>query len=477
MATITSAGIGSGLDVENLITRLVAAERTPIQQIQQRTSGLKTQLSAYGKVQSSLAALRDAVAKLSRADSFGGVIASSSNATVATASAGIGTATGSYSVQVQQLASSQSIATTAVASGAALGSGTITIDFGSYSADAEGNVSFDTDPARTSLIIPIVSGEDQLEAIRDKINVMKRGIVASVVSDANGSRLVMRGIDPGAANAFRVSVADDDGIPTDASGLSALAYDASAGVNTTALKQAAANAKATIDGIEVESASNVVSGAVEGMNITLIKASEDPVTLTVSQDRAALKKVITDFVGAYNDTMKLLREQTRYDAAAKSGGPLQGDSAAVSLQNQLRSLVGSSTSLGGELSRFAALGLDPSSDGTLKITDAKLEAALDQPTELKALFSGLDEADAGNNGLALRLRSLVDDMLSVDGRLGTRQKGLQTRIDANAEREAQLERRVELVEKRLRAQYTTLDGTMGKMQNLSAYLTQQLQKL
>lgn len=477
MATITSAGIGSGLDVETLISRLVAVERSPIQQIQQRTTGLKTQLSAFGKLQASLSTLRDAAAKLTRADSFGAVTAASSNATAVSATAANGTVAGSYSVTVDQLASAQSIATSAIPSGSALGTGTITIDFGSYSTDELGGVSFDTDPSRTSLIIPIVSGEEQLEKVRDKINAMKAGIVASVVSDANGSRLVMRGVDPGAVNGFRVSVVDDDGNPADTAGLSALAYDPTQGINSNILKQAAANAKATIDGIEIESASNVVTGAVEGLTIQLNKVSSEPSTLTVAQDKTQIKKSVTDFVQAYNDTIKLVREQSRFDAASKTGGPLQGDSTAIGVQNQLRNLAGGSTTLGGSLTRLSELGLDPASDGLLKISESKLDLALDKPADLKAFFGGLDSENASNNGLAVRLRELTDGLLASDGRLDAKQKGIQSRIDNNGEREAQLERRLLLVEKRLRTQYTALDGNMSRMQGLSSYLTQQLAKL
>ncbi|MBB5205909.1 flagellar hook-associated protein 2 [Inhella inkyongensis] len=477
MATITSAGIGSGLDVETLISRLVAAERAPISQLQQRTTGLKTQLSAYGKLQASMASLRDAAAKLSRTDTFGAVTAASSDPTLVSVSASNGAPAGNYSVKVDRLAAAQSIATPAIPSGSALGSGTIQIDFGKYLTDDQGNVNFDADPSRTSLIIPIVSGEEQLEKVRDKINAMKAGIVASVVSDANGSRLVMRGIDPGAANAFRVTVADDDGIPDDNTGLSALAFDASTGVNTSNLKQAAQNAKATVDGIEIESASNVITGAVEGLTLTLNKVSADSATVTVGQDKAALKKNITDFVSAYNSAISLLRDQSKYDPGSKTAGPLQGDSAVTSMQNQLRTLVSSSTSLGGSLSRLAQIGLDPGSDGQLKIDNTKLDAAIDKPSDLKGLLSGLDSSDAGNNGLAQRLRTLADNFLGSQGRLELRQKGIQERIEANADREAQLEQRIQLVEKRLRAQYTALDGTMSKAQGLSTYLSQQLQKL
>lgn len=477
MATITSAGIGSGIDVESLITRLVALERKPIDQLKQTTDGLKTQLSAIGKLQSSMSSLRDLASKLSHADGFNGASASSSDATTVTASASAGATLGSYSVQVTQMAQAQSIASTAVAAGTSTGTGTITISLGKYATDLS---SFDADPARTSLVIPVASGEDSLESIRDKINAMKAGIVANVVTDVNGSRLVMRAVDSGAANAFQVTVVDDDGNNTDAAGLSALAFDRTAGseVNLGLLKQVAQNATASIDGVEVESASNRVENAVQGVTFTLQRqtAVGANTTVTVAQDKVATKKLVTDFVTAYNDTIKQLRDLTRNDPSGTSG-PLKGDQTINSMQYQLRQLVGSSTTLGGTLSRLADIGLDPGSDGQIKVNDSKLEAALDKPADLKSLFSAIDSGNSENSGFAVRLRTLADQFLSTDGRIESRKQGINSRIASADDRTEALERRITLVEKRLRSQYTALDSTVGKLNGLSTYLQQQLDRL
>lgn len=470
MATITSAGIGSGIDVESLITRLMSLERQPIQQLQQRTDGLKTQLSAVGKLQSNIATLRDAVAKLTQTSGFGASKASVADTTLLSASADSGAAVGSYNIQVNRLATAQSLASSAVPQGSGIGSGTLTISFGTYSSDLS---TFDADPARTSLIIPIANGEDSLESIRDKINAMKAGIVANVVTDVNGSRLVMRGVDPGAANAFQVTVSDDDGVNTDDSGLSRLAYDPTAGVNAANRKQAADNSDVLIDGVQLATSSNKIEGAIQGVTLDLQKTGSS--VLTVGQDKDAVKKLITDFVDAYNAAIGQLRDLTKNEK--DSSGPLKGDQGVIQIQNQLRTLVGSSTTLGGSLSRLAEIGLDPGSDGKIKIDDAKLTAALAKPDDLKGLFAGVDSGDASNSGFAQRLRELADQLLSTDGRIEARKKGISDRIDANGDRAEALERRLELVEKRLRAQYTALDGTVGKLNGLSTYLAQQLNRL
>lgn len=471
MATITSAGIGSGIDVETLITRLMSLERQPITQLQQRTDGLKTQLSAVGKLQSNISSLRDVVAKLTQSSGFGAAKATSADATLMSASAESGAALGSYNVQVDRLATAQSLASSAVPQGSGIGAGTITINFGKYNADLS---SFDADPSRTSLIIPVASGEDSLESIRDKINAMKAGIVANVVTDVNGSRLVMRSVDPGAANAFKVTVSDNDGNNGDDSGLSRLAYDPTAGINTANRKQAAQNAQVLIDGVQLETTTNQIKDAIAGVTINLMKTGSS--VLTVGQDTDSVKKLITDFVDAYNTTITQLRDITKNDPEGTSG-PLKGDQGVIQIQNQLRQLIGSSTTLGGSLSRLADIGLDPQSDGKLKINDSKLTAALAKPDDLKGLFSGIDSGNAANSGFAQRLRELADQLLSTDGRIEARKKGINSRIEANGDRSEALERRLELVEKRLRAQYTALDGTVGKLNGLSTYLQQQLSRL
>lgn len=476
MASISSAGIGSGLDVEGLISRLVSLERTPINQLKQRTDGLKTQLSAFGKLQSQLSAVKDAAAKLNRADAYNAVSGTTSDATAVTTATSSGAAAGSYTVNVTKLAKVQSLASDPVPTNGTMGGGTITITFGQFSNDFTG---FAADPSRTALVIPIITGSDQLDKVRDQINAMKAGVVASVVTDVNGSRLVMRGTQSGQANGFKVEVADDDGNAGDNAGLSRFAYDPSATipVNPGLSKQAAGNAEVNINGIDVVSATNQVSGAVEGVSFSLLKAASTA-TVTVSQDKEGIKKAITDFANAYNDANKLLREQIRNDPAAGAGGPLRGDATVVGIQSQLRALIGGSTTLGGTITRLASLGLDPGTDGNLKIDAAKLDKAItDKLPEVRAFFSGVDAGDAGNSGLTQRFKTLLDGFLDTGGRIEGRKTGLQSRIDANGKRNDELERRVDLTERRLRAQYTALDGTMSRASSLSTYLQNQLPRL
>ena len=478
MATITSLGIGTnGLDTETLVTKLVAVQHAPIDQLNTRTNGLKTQLSAYGKLQSALATLKDAATKLTNPDTWNSMLASSTDAASVTVTADSSNSAGSYAVSVAKVATSQTLASAALPSSGAIGSGSITIQLGTWNSDQSG---FTAKSGSNAVTIDIAPGEDSLTQIRDKINAAQTGVVASIVTDASGARLVMRSSDTGVSNGFQVSVSDADGSNGDAQGLSALAFDPSSGIGSMTQKLAAGNASAVINGIEVESESNTLKGSIDGLTLNLLKPTTSDVTLTVGQDKDSLKKAVTDFSTAYNAVISLVRDQTKVvprekgSTDASQSGPLVGDSTAIGLLNQLRGIAGGSTSLGGALSRLADIGLNPGTDGTLSVNASKLDKALANPSDLKQFFMGLDSANDANSGLAQRIRSFASDALNSDGRVTTRQQGLQARIDANDKQASRMEDNLSLVEQRLRAQYTALDTQMGKLNSLSTYVSQQM---
>ncbi|MCE4554851.1 flagellar filament capping protein FliD [Roseateles cellulosilyticus] len=481
MATISSLGIGSGLDVESVITKLMSVEQQPINDIAQKTDGLKTKLSTYGQIQSSLSALRDAASKLTSPDTWAGAKVSSSDATALTAVASSGAAIGSVSISVSQLAAAQTLASSTFSSPtASIGQGSLTIELGSWSTDANsGTTSFTSKPSTTPVTIAIAPGQDQLTQIRDKINAAGAGVTAAVVTDATGSRLTLTSRTSGESNAFRVTVNDADGNGGDASGLSQLAYDPSTSVSQMSLSLPAANARAILNGLPISSETNSLTSAIDGLNITLLRTipPSQAVMLSVTQDADAIKKAVTDFTTAYNAVNQLLRAQTKYDSSSKTAAPLQGDSTAVGLNNRLRGIVGGSTSMSTTLHRLADIGLAPGSDGNLPTTGAKLDGALTNLTDLKAFFMGVDSNDGSNSGFATQIRSLVDQALSVDGSVSSRQKGLQAEIDSNNKRVDSLNDRAASTEKRLRAQYSALDTKMSQYSSLSNYLTQQLAAL
>ncbi|RZJ07243.1 MAG: flagellar hook protein [Rubrivivax sp.] len=476
MASISSAGIGSGLDVESLVTKLVAAERTPITQLSKKTEGLKTELSTYGKVQSTLAALRDAASKLTAPGTWSGALATSSDLTAVSVTAGSGAAVGNVSVEVKQLASSQTLVsgTPYANSTTVVGEGTLTVNLGTWARDVDGNPTTFTGKvdAEGAAIAPITvtigAGQDTLAGIRDAINGANAGVTASIVNDATGARLTLRSTASGETNGFVIEASG---------GLSNLAYDPRVGVTSMIQTLPAQNARALINGIDISSESNSLKEAIDGLNITLLKTTTIPANIAVSQDKDSIKKLITDFTTAYNAVNALLREQTKYDSGSKTAGALQGDSTAVALQAQLRGIIGGTTSLAGSVGRLAEIGIEAGSDGNLKVSETKLNTATSNLDSLKKLFAALDSTDSANSGFAQRIRAYVDGALSTDGRVSSRQAGLQKLIENNNKNMDKLEDRASLTEKRLRARYSALDTQMSKLNGLSNYVTQQLAQL
>lgn len=470
MTTISSPGIGSGLDVNSIITQLMAIERRPIDALVAKSSAIQAQISEYGKLKSAMSAMRDAALKLSERTTWGASTGVSGDATAVGVSVKSGAATGSYAVQVLSLAKAQSLASAAYASSAALpGAGTLRIETGTWGA---GQTSFT--PGATAAVDIVVSATDTLAQVRDKINAAGAGVKATILTDGSGARLMLQSAATGMANAFRTTVTDDDGNPADSLGLSALAFDPSAGAAVMTQAEAAADASATFNGLPITSASNTLADLVDGVTLTLSKVTTAPVTIDVKQDNEALKKDVQAFADAYNALAKLIAGQVKYDAASKTAGPLQGDSAAVGMQRQLRALVGTASGASSVFSRLSDVGLELQRDGTLTVDAGKLESALARLPELEKFFANSDTLVPANNGIARQFRMLGDQMLSVDGVISTRSEGLNKRIETNRDQQERLETRLLQTEQRLRAQYTALDSKLGQLSAISAYVTQQM---
>jgi flagellar hook-associated protein 2 len=470
---ISSAGVGSGLNVNSIVSQLVNIERQPIKLLQGQATRLETQISAFGRVQSALSTLRDAAVKLGTASHWQQSTAVSSN-TAVLGSTSIGAAQkGNYSVVVSQLALGQTLTSASYATPAtALGSGTMRIELGD----------FDSVPPMpktgvTAVDIVIDPAASSLSQIRDKINGAGAGVVASIVNDIAGSRLVLRSAQTGAENGFRVQVqTDSDGNDADATGLSALAFDPSAGGSSNLSRaQTAINAKATIDGIAVESASNTLSGTIEGLTLSLRQMGQAEVV--VEPDTAALKKSVDDYVTAFNESIKLLRQQTSYDPATKQAGPLQADPSGKAMLMQLRSQFTADGGVSSAFRRPSDVGLSLNTDGTVKVDAAKLSAALANGSELQKLFGNVDSVNPAKQGIANRLQGWLKLSLDGEGTVPSRTQSLQELVRSNKEAQARLEDRVTRTEARLTRQYTALDTRMGQLSGLASYVSQQMTML
>ncbi len=478
---ISSAGIGSGLDVTSIIAGLMKVESQPLTDLQTAATSIKTTISAFGAVQSAVSTFRDAVRTMALPSTWQATTGTSADSTAASIATTSSAAVGNYAVQVTALAASQSTVSGTFASGDALvGAGTLHIDTGSWNAD---NSAFTTGTTTTTTTDPTtgatststttkagvdiaVTATDTLSTLAAKINAASPGINASVVTDASGSRLVFSSSTTGVGNGFRVTTAD--------AALSGLAYDPANGTSGTTLTQAATNASATINGLAVTSATNTLSNVLSGITLTLGKVTTTPVQLSVGLDTTGITKSVQAFVDGYNALSSLLSTDLKYDSSTKIAGPLQANSAAVSLQRQLRNIIGGSTGASTMYTTLSQVGLEVQSDGTLSLNSTKLSSALANPAEVQKLFTNVDLANPANNGIANQLRTYTDSVLGSTGVLTTSVQGLNDKLTRNQTDQDNLNTRLAATQARLTAQYNALDTQMAGINTLGTYVTQQI---
>jgi len=460
MGTVITSGIGSGLDIQGLVAQLVAAEGRP-QSIRLNTeeARLQSKLSAVGSLTSALDALQTSFESLADPDTFTGRTISLSSPDFVAATATSSAAPASYAVEVQQLASAQRLVSAPVATAdTIIGTGTLTLSLGGASFSVE-----------------IVSdGEDSnntLTGIKDAINAStsNTGIVAAIVTGVAGAQLILSGNETGAANQIVVTASGGDG------GLVPLTYDPGNGITNLTELEAAVDASALIEGILVTSATNTISDAIEGVEISLldVNAPGETSIVSVDFDRDAAKAAVGKFVEAYNGLIDMVTDATRYDPESGTAGPLLGDTGLRNILFQLRREMGRvGVGASGSFGTLSELGITAEFDGKLSIDDTELVAALDSSLDGVVDFFSADES-----GLAVRLDSLLEPYLQTGGVLESRRDGLNASIEVVNERREALEERLVAVEARLLRQFNALDSLLAELQSTSGFLQQQLDSL
>ncbi|WON73601.1 flagellar filament capping protein FliD [Nitrosospira sp. Is2] len=378
---ITAAGAGSNLDVNGIVTQLMAVERQPLALLQRREADYQAKLSAFGTLKGALSAFQTSMQGFADAGKFQSITAGAADTSILTATANGGgkAGAGSYAVEVQQLAQQQKIRSEGFASPlSAVGSGTLTIQYGDYDSGLNAFTLNSAKPAQTIVIDP---SNNTLSGVRDAINGANIGVSATIINDGTSNKLVLTSKDSGEASSLKITVADDDGSNGDAAGLSQLAYDpaagAGAGKNLTQV-QAAQDAKLRIDGIDIAKPSNTINDAIEGLTLNLLKSNiGSPTALTVGRDTAGVKGTVEAFVKAVNTVYQALSDLSAYNSTSKKGAILQGDSAAMSIQRGIRAALTAEVGTAGNFTSLSDIGVAFQKDGTLALDATKLQKALD----------------------------------------------------------------------------------------------------
>lgn len=451
MAGIT--GIGSGMDIDAMVGALVAAEKAPKEaQLNRLESATTTKISALGTLRTALSSFQTALKDLNDIKLFENRSAKSSNTDLLTATASKTAQSGTYSVKIEQLATGSKTATAALASDfKTTAAGTLTVKVGS----GEG--------------IEVAIGADaSLEDVKSALNAALKdfGVSANLLTDPSTgkTRLVMSSSTTGAGEDVSISAS---------AGLEALTIDTSVG--SANVLERAQNAKFSIDGLAMQSATNKIEGAIPEVTLDLVAADKDKViTVTVAQDQAGVTGNIKKFVDAYNNLIKTTNSLTRVTKVGDDGKPLTGglvgDSSVRSIlsgiQNELISVGG-----GDGVRMLSDLGITTQKDGTLGIDDKKLGTALENN------FDAVGQFFTGDTGLMKRLDNRVDGFNQTGGILAQRVSGLEvTNADIKAQRE-KLTLRIESISARLYSQFNAMDTMVAQLSSTSSWLESTLSSL
>lgn len=441
---ITASGIGSGLDIESIVSQLMSLERRPLFALEDRESEIQAQLSAYGRLKSSVSTFQDAMKDLASADKFRIFTSASSDEDVLTATADSDAAAGTYSLQIDRLAQNHKLGSDEFAD---------TDTFGGTAGDTL-NLTVGTDTLAVDL-----STAKTLSEIRDAINADSNnpGVTATILNTGTGTqRLVLTADESGYDTRVQLSYGGTIGAGT--FNLATVNQDA---LGATLVDLTELDASFSVDGFALTSSSNNVTGVIDGLTLELKQTGSANLTLT--RDTEKITESAQAFVDAYNALHSTM--------ASMRNGNLSGDSTILSIQGQLRSVINAPpVGLTGSFNALSNVGITTDSkSGNLVFNETDFQDALDTDfSSVSELFSHDDQ------GYAFRFEALADSLLDTDGLIDSREDGLNTRIRDVQDDQLDLEYQLELKEKALRSQYAALDGLLGSLNNTSQFLFQQL---
>jgi len=450
-SSLSVGGLGSGIDVSGIVSQLMEIERQPLSVLAKREAGVQAKISAFGSVKSALSTLQNAIAGLklpvggNALDFYSTYKGTVSDEGIASITASEGTVPGNYSLEVTQLAKENRLIS---AAGTSIGTGELTISLGS----ADGSV--------TTRSTTVSIGNGSLTAVRDAINGANAGVTAAVINGDAGPQLVLTANEGGSKQFISLS------------GVSGLNYSPATPSANFTEQQAAQSALIKINGVTIESQGNKITDALQGVTIDLKKTTEagTPATLTLSRDTSSINKALERFVNAYNEYNTLVRDLGSYDASTKKAGSLLGDSALRGVDSKMRSMLSSVPAelAGLDKKTLSDIGISIQKDGSLKMDTAKLDKAL------AADFAGVAKVAAG---YGRSMDGIITGLIGSEGMITGKTTGLQSSITGIGKQRETLERRLENIEARYKAQFTALDTLCSGMMQTSNYLEQQLASL
>jgi flagellar hook-associated protein 2 len=435
------SGKTAGIDVNSIVSELMQVERQPEAQLQQEQSSINSQVSALTNISAQLTTLYNTVTNLS--DFVSGALSQnttgSSDSALVSASADQTAVAGTHTVTVSKLATISSSYSGYIPSGTTLAGTTISIKYGP---DPNNPLKTDT--------ISIPSGDTTLQQAASYINAGSFGVTANVVTDSQGSRLVLVSKTSGASGNLTVSS-------------SATSFTTAAGVD----------AQLTVDGVPVDSSTNTVTGAISGVTLSLGGADPNtPVMISVQPDTSQAAQAIQDFVNAYNAVMGSINSQYSIDPTSGTEGVLAGDSMLRTLQTNLLNMVSTGVSGVGQYVNLQSMGIEMQDNGTLQINASALSTALSSNfSDVQKFFQSTSPVGWGQQANT-EMMKLSDPTL---GPVGVDVSGLNQTNQDLTNQISDFEVRMAGVQSQLTTQYSALNTLLQQyplqMQQIASQLS------
>ncbi|ENT8679028.1 flagellar filament capping protein FliD [Escherichia albertii] len=460
MASISSLGVGSGLDLSSILDSLTAAQKATLTPISNQQSSFTAKLSAYSTLKSALTTFQTANTALSKADLFSATSTTSSTTAFSAITAGNAIA-GKYTISVTHLAQAQTLTTS-----------TTRDDTKTAIAASDSKLTIQQGGNKDPITIDISAANSSLSAIRDAINNAKAGVSASIINVGNSEyRLSVTSNDTGLDNAMTLSVSGDDTLQ------SFMSYGANS--NGMEVSVVAQNAQLTVNNVAIENSSNTISDALENITLNLNDVTTGNQTLTITQDTAKAQSAIKDWVNAYNSLIDNFSSLTKYtavdagsDSQSSGNGALPGDSTLRTIQTQLKSML-SNTVSSSNYKTLAQMGIttDPS-NGKLELDADKLTAALKKDASgVGALIVG----DGKKTGITTTIGTNLTSWLSTTGIIKAATDGVSKTLNKLTKDYNAASDHIDAQVARYKEQFTQLDVLMTSLNSTSSYLTQQFE--
>lgn len=454
MSIIAGIGPTSGINYEQLLSNLLELERQPINRLQVKQANYSDKIDAYNALSSRLSSLKDTVDALRTTTKFYAKTTSVSDSTIIEATASNSATAGNYVIGTHSVAGKIALASEEKETHSGVASSTTVIN------SSGSDKIFQYTYAGTQVSVTVSDGTT-LTGLKDLINSDSNnpGVTATILYDGSVYKLVLTGNNTGSSNTITI----DSGTTLDGTG-STTDFTSSAFTET----KSAADAKLSIDGVDITRSSNTISDAITGVTITLKKETTNSVTLSITNDKSTISQKIQDFVSAYNDVVTYVSDNSTYDTQTHTGGPLYAESTAKNIINRLRNIIiGSVSSLPSTLRTLAQIGMSTNRDGTLSLDTGTLDSKLASDIDnVATLFTDSTE------GIATQIYDYTYDLTkSVTGTIAIKVDGLEDTVNDLSGDITDLEKRLTIVESNLKKQFASLESLLGSLTTQGQFLS------